>query len=203
MGGYKQKDGLTAEAYNSYKAVKSITLLPHATANYYVLAATTQAYSNDVLVEAMKTIDNVTEVSDVTKDNAQTVINAVNAMEELYKRAYLSKEEYEGCIPLKDAAEAIQGKTILKFTPSVDVSGDNAVANLEYTNTTDKAQDYVLIIAAYDSNNKLVGVNSKNGTAKVNTTDSDSVSIAKPSNAANYKAFVWDGIKTMKPLAVD
>lgn len=203
LGGYKQKDGLTAEAYNSYKAVKSITLLPHATANYYVLAATTQAYSNDVLVEAMKTIDNVTEVSDVTKDNAQTVINAVNAMEELYKRAYLSKEEYEGCIPLKDAAEAIQGKTILKFTPSVDVSGDNAVANLEYTNTTDKAQDYVLIIAAYDSNNKLVGVNSKNGTAKVNTTDSDSVSIAKPSNAANYKAFVWDGIKTMKPLAVD
>ena len=203
LGGYKQKDGLTAEAYNSYKAVKSITLLPHATANYYVLAATTQAYSNDVLVEAMKTIDNVTEVSDVTKDNAQDVINAVNAMEELYKRAYLSKEEYEGCIPLKDAAEAIQGKTILKFTPSVDVSGDSAVANLEYTNTTDKAQDYVLIIAAYDSNNKLVGVNSKNGTAKVNTTDSDSVSIAKPSNAANYKAFVWDGIKTMKPLAVD
>lgn len=203
LGGYKQADALNAESYSAYKTVKSITLLPHATANYYVLAATTQAYSNDVLVEAMKTIDNVTEVSDVTKDNAQDVINAVNAMEELYKRAYLSKEEYEGCIPLKDAAEAIQGKTILKFTPSVDVSGDNAVANLEYTNTTDKAQDYVLIIAAYDSNNKLVGVNSKNGTAKVNTTDSDSVSIAKPSNAANYKAFVWDGIKTMKPLAVD
>ncbi len=203
LGGYKHADSLTGESYSSYKTVKSITLLPHATANYYVLAATTQAYSNDVLVEAMKTIDNVTEVSDVTKDNAQDVINAVNAMEELYKRAYLSKEEYEGCIPLKDAAEAIQGKTILKFTPSVDVSGDNAVANLEYTNTTDKAQDYVLIIAAYDSNNKLVGVNSKNGTAKVNTTDSDSVSIAKPSNAANYKAFVWDGIKTMKPLAVD
>ena len=203
LGGYTHADSLTAETYNSYKTVKSITLLPHATANYYVFAATTQAYSNDVLVEAMKAIDNVTEVGDVTKDNAQTVINAVNAMEELYKRAYLSKEEYEGCIPLKDAAEAIQGKTILKFTPSVDVSGDNAVANLEYTNTTDKAQDYVLIIAAYDSNNKLVGVNSKNGTAKVNTTDSDSVSIAKPSNAANYKAFVWDGIKTMKPLAVD
>lgn len=203
LGGYKQADALNAESYSAYKTVKSITLLPHATANYYVLAATTQAYSNDVLVEAMKTIDNVTEVSDVTKDNAQDVINAVNAMEELYKRAYLSKEEYEGCIPLKDAAEAIQGKTILKFTPSVDVSGDSAVANLEYTNTTDKAQDYVLIIAAYDSNNKLVGVNSKNGTAKVNTTDSDSVSIAKPSNAANYKAFVWDGIKTMKPLAVD
>lgn len=203
LGGYKQADALNAESYSAYKTVKSITLLPHATANYYVLAATTQAYSNDVLVEAMKTIDNVTEVSDVTKDNAQDVINAVNAMEELYKRAYLSKEEYEGCIPLKDAAEAIQGKTILKFTPSVDVSGDNAVANLEYTNTTNKAQDYVLIIAAYDSNNKLVGVNSKNGTAKVNTTDSDSVSIAKPSNAANYKAFVWDGIKTMKPLAVD
>lgn len=203
LGGYKQADKLTLESYSSYKTVKSITLLPHATANYYVLAATTQAYSNDVLVEAMKTIDNVTEVSDVTKDNAQDVINAVNAMEELYKRAYLSKEEYEGCIPLKDAAEAIQGKTILKFTPSVDVSGDNAVANLEYTNTTDTAQNYVLIIAAYDSNNKLVGVNSKNGTAKVNTTDSDSVSIAKPSNAASYKAFVWDGIKTMKPLAVD
>lgn len=203
LGGYKQADALNAESYSAYKTVKSITLLPHATADYYVLAATTQAYSNDVLVEAMKTIDNVTEVSDVTKDNAQDVINAVNAMEELYKRAYLSKEEYEGCIPLKDAAEAIQGKTILKFTPSVDVSGDNAVANLEYTNTTDKAQDYVLIIAAYDSNNKLVGVNSKNGTAKVNTTDSDSVSIAKPSNTANYKAFVWDGIKTMKPLAVD
>lgn len=203
LGGYKQADALNAESYSAYKTVKSITLLPHATANYYVLAATTQAYSNDVLVEAMKTIDNVTEVSDVTKDNAQDVINAVNAMEELYKRAYLSKEEYEGCIPLKDAAEAIQGKTILKFTPSVDVSGDNAVANLEYTNTTDTAQNYVLIIAAYDSNNKLVGVNSKNGTAKVNTTDSDSVSIAKPSNAANYKAFVWDGIKTMKPLAVD
>lgn len=203
LGGYKHADSLTAEAYNSYKTVKSITLLPHATANYYVFAATTQAYSNDVLVKAMKAIDNVTEVSEVTKDNAQAVINAVNAMEELYKRAYLSKEEYEESIPLKDAAEALQGKTILKFTPSVDVSGDSAVANLEYTNTTDKAQDYVLIIAAYDSNNKLVGVNSKNGTAKVNTTDSDSVSIAKPSNAANYKAFVWDGIKTMKPLAVD
>lgn len=203
LGGYKHADSLTAEAYNSYKTVKSITLLPHATANYYVFAATTQAYSNDVLVKAMKAIDNVTEVGEVTKDNAQAVINAVNAMEELYKRAYLSKEEYEESIPLKDAAEALQGKTILKFTPSVDVSGDSAVANLEYTNTTDKAQDYVLIIAAYDSNNKLVGVNSKNGTAKVNTTDSDSVSIAKPSNAANYKAFVWDGIKTMKPLAVD
>lgn len=203
LGGYTHADSLTAEAYNSYKTVKSITLLPHATANYYVLAATTQAYSNDVLVEAMKAIDNVTEVSDVTKDNAQTVINGVNAMEELYKRAYISKEEYEDCVSLKDAAEALIGKTILKFTPSVDASGDNAIANLEYTNTTDTAQDYILIIAAYDSSNRLVGINSKNGTANVNTVDSDSVSIAKPSGAASYKAFVWDGIRTMKPLAVD
>ena len=203
LGGYTHADSSTKESYSSYKTVKSITLLPHATANYYVLAATTQAYSNDVLVEAMKAIDNVTEVSDVTKDNAQTVINGVDAMEELYKRAYLSKEDYESVISLKEAAEALQGKTILKFTPSVDVSGDNAIANLEYTNTTEAAQDYVLIIAAYDSDNKLVGVNSKSGTAEVNKTDSDSVSIAKPSNAASYKAFVWDGIKTMKPLAVD
>ena len=203
LGGYTQADSLTAEAYNSYKTVKSITLLPHATANYYVLAATTQAYSNDVLVKAMKAIDNVTEVSDVTKDNAQTVINGVDAMEELYKRAYISKEEYEDCVSLKDAAEALIGKTILKFTPSVDASGDNAIANLEYTNTTDTAQDYILIIAAYDSSNRLVGINSKNGTANVNTVDSDSVSIAKPSGAASYKAFVWDSIRTMKPLAVD
>ena len=203
LGGYTHSDSLTEEAYSSYKTVESIKLLPHATANYYVLAATTQAYSNDVLVSAMNKIENVTEVSEVTKDNAQDVINAVNAMEELYKRAYLSKEDYDSVMSLKEAAEALQGKTILKFTPSVDVSGDNAIANLEYTNTTDAAQDYVLIIAAYDSNNKLVGVNSKSGTAEVNTTDSDSVSIAKPSNAASYKAFVWDGIKTMKPLAVD
>ena len=203
LGGYTHADSSTEKSYSSYKTVESITLLPHATANYYVLAATTQAYSNDVLVSAMNKIENVTEVSEVTKDNAQDVINAVNAMEELYKRAYLSKEDYDSVISLKEAAEALQGKTILKFTPSVDVSGDNAIANLEYTNTTDKAQDYVLIIAAYDSNNKLVGVNSKSGTAEVNTAASDSVSIAKPSNAASYKAFVWDGIKTMKPLAVD
>lgn len=203
LGGYKQADALNAESYSAYKTVKSITLLPHATANYYVLAATTQAYSNDVLVEALGNIADITEVSEVTKDNAQNVINGVNAAEELYKRAYIPKESYEAYIPLKDAAEALLGKTILKFIPSVDVSGDNAIANLEYTNTTDTAQGYVLIIAAYDISNKLVGINSKKGTANVNTIDSDSVSIAKPSDAVSYKAFVWDGIKTMKPLAVD
>ena len=203
LGGYKHADSLTGESYSSYKTVKSITLLPHATANYYVFAATTQAYSNDVLVEALGNIADITEVSEVTKDNAQNVINGVNAAEELYKRAYIPKESYEAYIPLKDAAEALLGKTILKFIPSVDVSGDNAIANLEYTNTTDTAQGYVLIIAAYDSSNKLVGINSKKGTANVNTIDSDSVSIAKPSDAVSYKAFVWDSIQTMKPLAAD
>ncbi len=203
LGGYKHADSLTEESYSSYKTVKSITLLPHATANYYVLAATTQAYSNDVLVETLGNIADITEISEVTKDNAQDVINGVNAAEELYKRAYIGKDDYEAYVPLKDAAEAILGKIILKFTPSVDVSGDNAIANLEYTNTTDKAQDYVLIIAAYDSSNKLVGINSKKGTANVDTAASDSVSIAKPSDAVSYKAFVWDSVQTMKPLAAD
>lgn len=201
-------DAYTDE-YSEYKTVESIELIPHNTAEYHIFAVTAQAYSNDVLLNELGVfLDDVgiTDVSEVTEENAQAVINGVNVIEELYKRHYaeIDNESYNAFLPLRTAAYKALGMSgTVTFTPSVEIENGTVSAKLAMVNTTETDEAYVLIVAAYSADNQLVGVNKVSGVLSANTdTDSSSVSIDIPQNAVTYKAMVWKGIDSMIPIAV-
>lgn len=74
-----------------------------------------------------------------------------------------------------------------------DVPGE---FSFTFDGTTAKAEnangDYVILVAQYDENDNLLEVKSE---------ANSSVTVVKAENAAYAKAFIWDGLETLKPLA--
>ena len=93
----------------------------------------------------------------------------------------------------------------MEFNPSLTVEGTVATLNTIMSNTTSKDVPYVLIIAAYDSNNELTGVIA----SETKTLSASSVAVKDaltmektPEGAVRYKAMIWDGLDTMHPYEV-
>ncbi len=91
---------------------------------------------------------------------------------------------------------------ILEFTPSITVEADKVTANLSMVNTTASKADYILIITAYDVNNRLVGVKAsaqKELAAGTGKTTGEPLEMDIPATATSYKAMVWNSIAGMTP----
>lgn len=191
------------------KTVKSIELKSAENYTYYVLAETVTPYTNDELVEKLGAFMDlgVVDIDGVTAENAAEVIKGVNVIEELYKRNYseIDLDTLNEYILIREKAESFNTPAdVLKFTPDIELGTNTVKATLKMVNTTASDKPYVLIIAAYDANNQLVGVSAtEQKTLKSMTySDTDSVEINIPANAASYKAMVWETIAGMVPIAV-
>lgn len=193
----------------SQKTVASVKLNAHEKAEYAIIAATATPYTNDELVanyDAFMGLE-ITEAEEVTGENAAIVLAGYPALKELNERhyQYAWAEDVEYYAPLY--AEALKydiEPDTLKFVPSISVENGNVTANLTMVNTTENDEDYILIIAAYDANNQLVGVKSTDQATLESMTyaGSDSVTMAVPQGAANYKALVWESKDSMDPIAI-
>lgn len=205
----RSSEGLSAFGFDitTKKAVTAIKILPHDKAEFAIVAANTIPYTNEeevAIFEELVDLD-ISETSEVTKDNAQTVIDGFNAVKDLYTRKYLPEETVEFYKPLYNQALAYDTEeNVLKFIPSVSLENGNAVAKVSMVNTTASDEDYVLIIAAYDANNQLTGVKATEQSKLKSMTynGEDSISMPIPANSVKYKAFVWESIKSMNPIAV-
>ena len=191
------------------KTVSSITLKASEICTYSILAVTAIPVQNDELINKLYDFLDMglVDADEVTAQNAPEVIEGVNAIEELYKRRYtlITEDDLNAYLPLRDAAYAYSVEDdVLKFTPSITVGQSTVTAGLSMINTTQENKNYVLIIAAYDSNNQLVGLNATEQKVLGSMTynGSDSISINIPENAATYKAMVWESIDGMNPIAI-
>ena len=93
---------------------------------------------------------------------------------------------------------------VLKYTPVITIDeNNNATANVEMMNTTANDDNYVLIIAAYGENNKLLSaVVSDDKVLSKNTISSkDSIGMQAIDGTVKYKAFVWKNLNTIEPMA--
>lgn len=193
----------------SQKAVATVKLNAHEKAEYAIIGATATPYTNDELVESCSAfIDlEITETEEVNGENAAVVIKGYNALKELYERhykdAWLENIEYFAPIYNEALKYDIDPNT-LKFVPTISIENGNVTAKVAMVNTTEDAQDYVLIIAAYDANDQLVGVKSTEQATLASMTYAaeNSVSMAVPANASKYKALVWESKNSMDPIAV-
>ena len=120
-----------------------------------------------------------------------------------YQYAWAEDVEYYAPLYAEALKYDIEPDT-LKFVPSISVENGNVTANLAMVNTTEDDEDYILIIAAYDANNQLVGVKSTDQATLESMTyaGSDSVTMAVPQGATNYKALVWESKDSMNPIAI-
>ncbi|MGN0178694.1 MAG: leucine-rich repeat protein, partial [Monoglobaceae bacterium] len=95
----------------------------------------------------------------------------------------------------------------VKAATSVSVDDTEITASVKYRapqNMT-ASQSYVLILAQYDEDGALVGVDlSKAGSIEADTTQYEvpiETTVEKASDYASCKAFLWDGLNTLKSLA--
>ena len=191
---------------NLAKNVESITL-KGGDYKYYVLGITAVPYGNAALEENLSVFETVTGASDVNESNAQTALLGASSALELHARGYgLDSESLAVAREVYTAAVSyLSGDAQLSFEPNLTVENGSAVVYVTMKNTTSDNAPYVIIIAAYDDNNELVGI--KAGETKTlnasTAASSDSLTLTTlPSGAVKYKAMVWDGLKTMKPYAV-
>ncbi len=110
----------------------------------------------------------------------------------------LPREVYEdnGSVYLKD--DSLSVATSSKPTAAITVINDTITAN--------KNADAVLIVAVYDSGNSLVSLNSLPviGAKQYAQENIFTVDVERPDDAGSYtaKAFVFDSLTGLKPLAV-
>jgi len=202
---------LTGFAFDvpSFKEVASVTLKASTLINYNVLAITAAPYTNGELEDKFNEFADtgITEASEVNASNAQIVADGCFAMTELYNRGYnaVTADDMEWLAGLySEALKYLLEGEILSFTPAVAVSGNVVTASVNMTNTTQADEDYVLIVAAYGTDNKLLGFETtEQKKLNANTpTASDSISMNVPSGAVSYKAMVWKSLSGMTPVAV-
>lgn len=207
----RSSEGLSVFGFDitGKKTVQSVTLKPHAKAEYAIVAATATPYTNDELKAEYDTLinDGPVDADEVNAENAQMVIDGYNAMKELYERNYsgVGTKTIEVYAELYDVALKYNiALNTLKFTPSIVVENGTVTANLAMINTTENDKNYILIIAAYDANNQLVGVKSTDQATLASMTYSttNSVSMTVPANASKYKALVWESKVSMDPITM-
>lgn len=202
-------DGMSVFGFDvpTFKPVKSIALNPHATAEYAVIAITCTPYSNEELVNAYKAFEDleILFADEVTKENAQVVLEGTIAAEELYNRYYKKVDEItlEDNAPLYEAAVIMLMPETLTFAPEISFADEAANANVTITNTTADNEPYSIIIALYNKEGQLVAVDKKDATAASATVGyTDSISIKLTTDATLCKVMVWDGLNSMLPYAL-
>ena len=187
------------------KPVKNITIGADEY-NYHILAVTAVPYSNTELEEGLAIFEEVTCASDVSDENAKAALEGSAAAFELYARGYELDEESLAMVQEVYAAALVYlaDGEVLSFEPTSAIADNSVTAKVVMSNTTQNDAPYVLIIAAYDDDNKLVGVKAtQNKTlSKGSIVVSDSVSIEIPDTAVSYKAMVWKSLSMMQPYAV-
>ena len=189
----------------SAKPVKSIQY--GASDKFMAIAAITQVpYTNDELMTTVLDMEDSLTNDTVTEENAQTVLDGCTAMTELTARGYeLPASEAERYERLRVKANRILSheEAVLSFgTPEVVIGDQTASASAILTNTTDDDADYIMIIAAYDANEALIGIETSGQMSlKSGTKDYRAqVSMDKAGGAKTYRAFIWKDMQSMIPL---
>lgn len=197
--------------FDTEKTVESLTFKSISGCDYNIIAISQFVQSNAELQGIVdsysenESITGITEVSEVTEENADDVIKFFGSIVELTNRGFAGfEDDVESFESLVARAKALKnGDTGFTATVTIDEDGSNQKATFTMSNLTDSDQTYVLVIAAYVGN-KLVGVEASNEVKKVTagTTDvTDSISMAKSTESGvTYKAFVWESLTSLKPL---
>ncbi len=189
--------------FNLDKTVSSITFKPKASDDYHIVAMTEYVYTNTELWDFVNAMS-ANDISGITKENADETIKGCEAVIELYNRGFTADIQEEDCssyTQMLNYAKALKADEVsVDINVTIAEDGGNMKATAAMSNTTANAQDYVIVIAAYNAN-KLVGLNiSAQGTLQsgdINKTDS--VSLGKI-DGAEYKAFVWESMSSLKPI---
>lgn len=209
-GSTSSNSGIYAVALGiaSDKVAKSVTFKPSTGKDaYFILAVTAEAKTFEELQEDMKACT-VTGISDITILNAPTVIDAADAAIRLDAADAGFEVDVEKWNDMKLAAQMVMNgeevSNILKYTPVITIDENkNAVANVEMMNTTADDDNYVLIIAAYGENNKLLGavIGDDKVLSKDTISSKDSISMQAVNGVVKYKVFVWENLNTIEPIA--
>ena len=211
-GSTSSNSGIYAVALDiaSDKVAKSVTFKPSTGKDaYFILAVTAEAKTFEELQEDLNACT-VTGICDITILNAPTVIDAADAAIRLDAADAGLEVDVKKWNDMKLVAQMVMNGedvlNILKYVPVITIDeNNNAVANVEMMNTTADDDNYVLIIAAYGENNKLLGAVA--GDDKVLSRDTisskDSISMQAIDGVIKYKVFVWENLNTIEPIAFE
>lgn len=172
-----------------------------------ILAVTEVPYTNDEYMDIIFTMEDALMEEEISESNAKTVYDgSVAALDMIARGNLLLAEEKERYQELFDEADVILNPVpaeVVFENPVITVEGANVTATVEMKNTTANDKNYILIIAAYDSNDSLIGIKSTGAKTLLKETESasDTVSMPIPSNTSYYKAFVWENMKNITPLS--
>lgn len=94
------------------------------------------------------------------------------------------------------------GAPKVTFEPEITVADNTASVNVKMLNTTDYAQSYCIVLAAYDEQGSLIAVNStETENLEANSSKSQTVTLNDiSSKAVKYKAMVWENLNNIRPL---
>lgn len=197
--------------FDTEKTVESLTFKSISGGDYNIVAISQFVQSNAELQGIVDSysenedITGITEVSEVTEENADDVIKFFGSIVELSNRGFAGfEEDVESFESLVARAKALKnGDTGFTATVTIATDGEKQKATFTMSNLTNSDQTYVLVIAAYVGN-KLVGVEASDTEKTVTagaTNVTDSISMAKSTESGvTYKAFVWESLTSLKPL---
>lgn len=84
-----------------------------------------------------------------------------------------------------------------------EIPAESFIAEATITKNTDRENADYLVIASYDSEGSLIGINySYASMVQGNQYSFGTLVKNDEGNIASIKAFVWDGLSTMEPLAI-
>ena len=89
---------------------------------------------------------------------------------------------------------------ITSETTGDEVTGYKASFTYDYASDGAASQEYVLIIAAYNTTGALVGVEFVDSTLAVGTSGNIITHAVDAGADYTYKAMLWDGFSTLEPL---
>jgi len=189
------------------KPVKSIELCGEMGYTYHVLGVTAVPHSNEELENNLVIFDTVSGASDVNKSNAKAALLGASSALELYSRGFeLDSDSLALADEVYMAAKVyLSDDEVLEFVPALTMNNGMAEVNVMMNNTTADDASYVIIIAAYNGSNQLVGIKaSENKLLKASSVAvRDSLILDESiAGAVKYKAMIWDGLDTMHPYSV-
>lgn len=194
------------------KPVSQILLQPDSS-DYQLLAITEVPSTNtelvDCMLKAMDLYDDAAETWKNSDDDANTVLEGYYAYMELRSRkasVLADDADAEYFAGMRADAEEVLGiAAVIKkpvFNVSVTTTDTAATANVTMTNETEYDQKYILVIAAYDANNKLLKLNIlKDQSLKAGANGTmNSISMDLVDGATKYKGLIWEDLINLVPL---
>ncbi len=192
-------------ACNPAKTIESITFKNNSSNEYHILALTEFAYTNAELYNAdISVLDNVNADDEFTSfGQVDALLEASNKALEGHSRKInvLSDEKYAKITAIRERAAQFVSDNANKIFLKEEGT-DIKIVKISNTHAINKY--YTLILAAYDENGALSDISTgkltviNNGEYDV----TDTISVTK-ADAKEYKLFVWEEAKTLKPVLTE